>query len=595
MSTNLSQYALDPAREELGLKVHAALESMLPEGAKLSLDARTVGQLFEKPPETAMGDFALPCFRFAKDLRLKPQDVAAQLATKLAAGGWLARTQVVGAFLNIFVDQTHMAQAVLPDILSGKAFKRLAMTPANISQRVMIEYSQPNTLKEFHVGHARNVCLGNALVRLFRYCGYKVTAANYFGDDGTHISAVLWYLRENNLEAPAEGRDEWFGQMYTKARQTLDQADETEKARIQAEMSKIHRAVERREGDVYKLWEETREQSLETFHDIYKWLNVHFDTLFYESEMTDEAQAIVNEYLTKGLFELDKGAVGVDLKSHKLGYCILRKSDGNTLYATKDLALARRKFETFGIDRNIYVVADEQNHHFRQVFKVLELMGFEQAKLCHHLSYGMVMLPEGKMSSRAGTAVTFSQLRREMLEHLGRILAKYENEWSSAEIKEAAHKLCDGAIKYGMVSTDPVKEIVFNLEDWLSFEGHSGPYLMYSYTRTKSILRKAKEAGAGGSAHHVDQLTSASEHDLLRHLYDFNDVVAVSCESYRPSHLASHLFHMCKAFNRFYADTPVLKAETEALRSARLALIEAFAMTLKEGLSLIGITPPERM
>ena len=595
MSTNLSQYALDPAREELGLKVHAALESMLPEGAKLSLDARTVGQLFEKPPETAMGDFALPCFRFAKDLRLKPQDVAAQLATKLAAGGWLARTQVVGAFLNIFVDQTHMAQAVLPNILSEKAFKRLAMTPANISQRVMIEYSQPNTLKEFHVGHARNVCLGNALVRLFRYCGYKVTAANYFGDDGTHISAVLWYLRENNLEAPAEGRDEWFGQMYAKARQTLDQADETEKARIQAEMSKIHRAVERREGDVYKLWEETREQSLETFHDIYNWLNVHFDTLFYESEMTDEAQAIVNEYLTKGLFELDKGAVGVDLKPHKLGYCILRKSDGNTLYATKDLALARRKFEAFGIDRNIYVVADEQNHHFRQVFKVLELMGFEKAKLCHHLSYGMVMLPEGKMSSRAGTAVTFSQLRREMLEHLGRILAKYENEWSAEEIKEAAHKLCDGAIKYGMVSTDPVKEIVFNLEDWLSFEGHSGPYLMYSYTRTKSILRKAKEAGADGSSHDVDQLTSASEHDLLRHLYDFNDVVAVSCESYRPSHLASHLFHMCKAFNRFYADTPVLKAETEALRSARLALIEAFALTLKEGLSLIGITPPERM
>jgi arginyl-tRNA synthetase len=593
--TSTGHYQLDPCRADLGAKIHAALCTLIPEGGRPSLSAEDIGRLLELPPDTKMGDYALPCFRFAKDTRRKPNEVAEALAAALKPAGWLAGSQTVGAFLNIVTNKETMARTVIPEALSGQWFRIPQANARNNACRVMIEYSQPNTHKEFHVGHGRNVCLGNALVRLFRYCGYQVVAANYFGDDGTHIARILRYMKAHNLTPPATGRGEWLGQIYVRAGQEFATASDDEKKKITAEITAVHRDIETKNGDTYQLWQTTRQWSLDDFHDIYKWLDVHFDVLFYESDVTEEAQEIVEQYLKSGVFVLDQGAVGVDLKPYKLGFCILRKSDGNTLYATKDLALARRKFEDHKVDRSIYVVGDEQNHHFRQVFKVLELMGFEQAKQCYHLSYGMVVLPEGKMSSRDGTSVTFNSLKNLMLDHLGGILKKYEQEWSTEELAETAHRLCDGAIKYGMVSTDPAKEIVFNLEDWLSFEGNSGPYLMYSYTRTKSILRKAGEQGFTASSDHPDLLREASEHELMRYIYDINNVVTAACENYKPSSVAAHLFYMCKSFNRFYADVSVLKAESAELRSARLALIQAFALTLETGLSLLGIIAPERM
>ena len=595
MAISLNHYPLDPCRADLGERLHAALKALVPDSGNLELTPTAIGHLLEQPPERELGDYALPCFRFAKDTKRKPQEIAATIATMLPPGGWLARTVAVGAFLNIFIDHQTLAAKVLPEVASGEAFKQLKNLPAHRHEKVMIEFSQPNTHKEFHVGHGRNVCLGNSLVHLYRYCGYEVVSANYFGDDGTHIATVLSYLDRLKPIPPKSHKGEWLGQMYVAAKRELEDADAETKTKLLADISRIHRQIETKAGDIYQTWQKTRQWSLDDFAAIYDWLSVHFDVLFYESEVSEDAQTIVDQYLTKGVFKVDQGAVGVDLKPYKLGFCILRKSDGNTLYATKDLALAKRKFEDFSITRSIYVVADEQNHHFRQVFKVLELMGFPEAKQCFHLSYGMVVLPEGKMSSRDGTAVSFNSLRQMMLDHLNAILAKYSGEWTADEIAATAHQLCDGAIKYGMVSTDPVKEIVFNLEDWLSFEGNSGPYLMYSFTRTRSILRKAEEQGLAPSLLYVTELKAASEHELLRFILDFNRVVAIACENCKPSILAMHLFYMCKAFNRFYVDVPVLKAETRELASARLAVTSAFGETLKQGLLLLGITPPQRM
>lgn len=598
-STPAAQSAslLDPCRLDLGRRIHAALTSLLPPGQEPSLSPQGIGLLLEEPPEKSMGDYALPCFRFAKELKLKPQDIATTLAATLNGkpDGWLSSAKVASAFLNVVTDKRLLATTVVPQVLSGAAFKAPALADGGHRARVMIEYSQPNTHKEFHVGHGRNVCLGNSLVRLYRYCGYDVVGANYFGDDGTHIATVLSHLMRKELQAPADDRSEWLGKLYVAAKTELSDATPEAKQQIIDAISAVHKQIETKQGDVYQMWLETRQWSLDDFAKIYAWLDVHFDVLFYESEVSDAAQKIVQEYVDKGVFKLDQGAIGVDLKDYKLGFCILRKSDGNSLYATKDLALARKKFEDFRIDRSIYVVADEQNHHFRQVFKVLELMGFAQAKQCYHLSYGMVVLPEGKMSSRDGTAVSFNDLRKLMLGRLNEILAKYAGQWSEAEIATTAHQLCDGAIKYGMVSTDPAKEIVFNLDDWLSFEGQSGPYLMYSYARTRSILRKAAEQGFLPDPEHASVLGEASEHELLRSLFDFNRVVAIACESCKPSVLASHLYDMCKSFNRFYGDVPVLKAEQAEQRSARLALTAAFSLTLKQGLALLGMQPPERM
>ena len=549
-----------------------------------------------------MGDFALPCFRFAKALKLPPPKIAATIADALAkdSSGWVAKTATINAFCNIYVSKNRMAASVIPAVLSGDAFND-PIAAKNSQARVMVEYSQPNTHKEFHVGHLRNVCLGSALVKMFRYCGYHVTAANYFGDEGAHIAKCLWMMKKlGKKPLPTDEKGAWLGEIYVAATKKLDELKDDELAAAEKEISAVLAGIESKKGDWFDLWKETRQWSLDAFKSVYNWVGAEFDRDFFESEVSEESQTIVDEYLKKGVFKEDQGAVGADLSDHKLGFMLARKRDGNTLYATKDLALARRKFDEFKIDRNIYVVASEQNHHFRQVFKTLELMGFPQANKCFHLSYGMVVLPDGKMSSRAGNTVPFMTLKDSILAELHLILDKYKGDWSIDEINETAKRLCVGALKYGMLQADPTREIVFDIKDWLSFEGNTGPYLMYSYARTMSIIRKAAESGhkpwtADEAAKSSFNLTAPSEHELLRAIYDFNTVAQDATEQCRPSHLTTHLYQMCKSFNRFYSDVPILKADNEETIRMRLSLILAFALTLKQGLALVGITPPERM
>jgi arginyl-tRNA synthetase len=311
--------------------------------------------------------------------------------------------------------------------------------------------------------------------------------------------------------------------------------------------------------------------------------------------VSEASQEIVEEYLKKGLFYEDQGAIGFDMQDKKLGFFIARKKDGTTLYATKDLALAKVKFNDWNIDRSIYVVGSEQNFHFKQVFYALEKMGFKNADKCYHLSYGMVVRPEGKMSSRAGNSFTFLQLINLVKEEIATYLDKYKGEWDQARLDDTSDKLAVGAIKYGMLFADPNKEIVFDPKEWVSFEGNSGPYLMYSYARTMSIINKAKSENIFADTNHLNLLTHESERDLMRFIYEFNSTMIYACENYKPSSVATHLFFMCKAYNRFYTEVSVMKAETPELRGARLALLEAFSKTLFQGLNLLGITPPEKM
>ena len=333
---------------------------------------------------------------------------------------------------------------------------------------------------------------------------------------------------------------------------------------------------------------------MQDFDSIYEWLNVHFDHVFYESEVSDESQSIVDEYIEKGLFTESEGAIGMSLEEQKLGYFMARKSDGTSLYITKDLALAKRKFNEFNIDRSIYVVGSEQNFHFKQLFEALKLMGFKQANKCYHLSYAHVTLKEGKISSRKGNAFTFKQLVDMVSKELDRILERYKGVWDQDEIDSTARLLAVGAIKYGMLGSDPQKEIVFDPKAWVSFEGNSGPYLMYSYARTCSILRKCEDQGYTYNYQSLHLLDHKLEHEMLRGLYEFNRVCKATCEQYKPSTLANHLFALCKSFNRFYAECPVLNAP-EGEREARISLIKSFTEVLHKGLHLLGITPPSRM
>lgn len=597
---SLSQFSYDPAKCSLALSLY---ESLLKIEAQLPAEISVLDffKTLEQPPEKTLGDYALPCFRFAKAIKKNPNEVASLLKQYLEEQNnpWVESIVLKGAFLNIFTNQKEVAKSLVPTLVNGSAFKLLKSNPEHNKTKVMIEFSQPNTHKEFHVGHGRNVCLGDSICRLFTYNGYQVIGANYIGDEGAHIAKCLWgvdyYTGDDKLES-ALNKAEWLGQRYVEANSKLKEAlDDATKNQYNKEISEILKSIENKSGLYYETWKTTRQYCLDDFNKIYKWLDVKFDHFFYESEVSEDSQLIVEEYIKKGLFIEDNGAIGFDMSDKKLGFFMARKSDGTTLYITKDLALAKVKFQDFDIDRSIYVVGSEQNFHFKQLFYALEKMGFPQASKCYHLSYGMVVRPDGKMSSRAGNSFTFIQLINLVMEEINTYLEKYSTEWSKEQKEDTAHKLAVGAIKYGMLQADPNKEIVFDPKEWVSFEGNSGPYLMYSYARTQSILRKAEVEGIKSSLDKIELLSHESERDLMRHLYDFNQITINACENYRPSTLANHLFFTCKAYNRFYTEVSVMKAETEDLRSARLSLLKAFADTLKMGLYLLGITPPEKM
>ncbi len=599
----LNEFSYDVARLELMELIYSSIlenftmpTELNPEQLKLEI-FRTL----EQPPEQKLGDYAFPCFKLAKALKSNPNELALKIKSTIESKSsqWISHLELKGAFLNTFINQQTLAKNFIPTILSGDNFSAISENSPKKSIRTMIEFSQPNTHKEFHVGHGRNVCLGDSLCRLYSYAGYQVVPVNYIGDEGTHIAKCLWgiknYKGSDPLTETTPNKAEWLGQRYVEANNALKDASEEDKQKIQAEISLILKTLESKTGAEYELWKKTRQYCLDDFNSIYSWLDVHFDHFFYESEVSEASQEIVEEYIKKGLFIEDKGAIGFDMSDKKLGFFMARKSDGTTLYITKDLALAKVKFNQFNIQKSIYVVGSEQNFHFKQLFYALEKMGFEAAKDCYHLSYGMVVRPEGKMSSRAGNSFTFLQLIKIVQDEIQTYLDKYKNEWSEERILDTAHKLAVGAIKYGMLIADPNKEIVFDPKEWVSFEGNSGPYLMYSYARTQSILTKCQEQSYFSSTEHLNTLTHESERELLRALYDFNKTALYAAENYKPSTLAHHLFGMCKSFNRFYVEVSVLKAENDQVRSARIALIESFALTLKTGLHLLGITPPDKM
>jgi arginyl-tRNA synthetase len=562
-------------------------------------------ELIEQPPHPKLGDYAFPCFMLAKALRKGPpliaQDLAADIQPRLAGHRLLRGVEASGPYVNFRADPAAMARATIPAILDGGYFEANragAAGAARARRRVMIEYSQPNTHKAFHVGHMRNVALGDALVRIFEYNGHPVIAANYIGDVGTHIARCLWYYqRHRTEEPPAEGRGEWLGKLYTEATRLIEEAPEPQRRRYEQEVSAVLQQLEAKQGEWYRLWRETRQWSLEAFDEIYRWLGARFDRVFYESDM-EAGREMVEDGLKRGVFVRSQGAVGIDLEPYKLGFFLVLKADGTTLYSTKDLALARIKFEQFHIDESIYVVGAEQTLHFQQVFKTLELLGYPQARQCHHLAYGLVMLPEGKMSSRAGNIIPFSRLRREMNEYIDRhYLSAHRGDWSEAEIAETARRIAVAAIRYGMVKQDPAKAIIFNTEDWLQTEGDTGTYLCYAYTRIQSMLREVRERLGRGPDPRADftLLTQEPEKRLIRELHDFNHAVEQAEATLRPNHVANALFTLCKEFSRAYVTSPVLRAESPEAGEARLALFAATGKLLEHGLGLIGIVPPSRM
>ena len=553
---------------------------------KIGLNIEKIESLLEIPPDLEMGDFAFPCFTLSKKLKKSPINIAEEILQKVKPTKTIIKIEAKGPYLNFFINKTDFNSKIIESVL--KQLDRYG-TGKKKKEKIMIEYSQPNTHKAFHVGHLRNVCIGDSLVKIYKHQGHQVIAANYIGDVGAHIAKCLWcYQKFHKGEIPKENKGEWLGELYSEAVAKLEKNPD-----YKEEISTVLKKLEsKKSNDIIKLWEKTKKWSMNDFHVIYDWIGNKFDVWFFESDVEKEGKKIVSEFRKKGLFVESEGALIVDLKKHNLDVFLVLKSDGTSLYSTKDLALAAKKFREFKIDKSLYVVGNEQRMYFQQLFKTLELMGFKKAKKCKHISYELVMLPYGKMSSRAGNVILFSQLRENVMEKLQKEVKIRHKDWSTKKIDEVARKIGLGALKFGMLSQDNNRIITFKLDDWLSFEGETGPYIQYACARISSIFRKAN-----GFIGEIDYslLQSNEEHLLIRKMADFEDVIRKSAENYKPSLVANYLIELSQTFNEYYHKTQILKTESTALRGTRLALILAVKQVLKNGLELLGINSLEEM
>jgi arginyl-tRNA synthetase len=537
----------------------------------------------------------------------RAQEIAAAVAKKIGTPASFERVEATRGYLNLYFSKAEYCQTVIQTILAqGAEFGRGAAK----GERVMVEYAQPNTHHSFHIGHYRNAILGEVLARLVEFAGFDTIRASYPGDIGLGVITVVWaYQKFYQGQEPADihQRGQWLLKIYTEATRLLEpKENETpeEKNRregYEAERREMYRLWDAGDAQVRELWRRTREWSLVELHDILRMLDIKIDVWFFESEVDEPAKEIVEELIRLKIAddERPEGPVIVrideklGLKKEKYRTNIILRSDGTTLYLTKDLALAKEKFEKYHVDRSIYVIDVRQSLHMQQTYKILELWGFKQAEKCFHLGYGFVSLPEGAMSARRGRVVLFKDVADEAVRRVLVEIAQKNPDLPQAQRAEVALQIGLGALCYAMLSVDNNKDIVFDLDTALSFDGHTGPYIQNAHVRANSILKKA--GGTIPQTASFDFALTNHEIKLVDLISRFPNTVQQATSEYRPLVMANYAYDLAEAFHSFYHAVPVLQAETQPMRQARLQLVAAARQTLANALRLLAITPPDVM
>ena len=454
----------------------------------------------------------------------------------------------------------------------------------------MIEYSQPNTHKEFHVGHLRNVCIGSALINIYKNCNFKVIAANYPADSGAHVAKTLWYLQNytNQSDIPAlpEDRGEFLGQTYARS-----VAELTEHPEFKPQVQDIMLKLEAGDKQLTKLWQETRQWSLDQFKKIYQDLGVDFDVWFYESVEEKEGKKMLAQLLKHNFIKKSEGAIIADLEKYNLGILVLLRQDGTVLYGLKDLALAMKKFKKYKIKKSLYLVDIRQSQYFQQIFKILELLGFKKEMV--YVPYEFVQLKSGIISSRTGNIVTYDEVRETAL---NKVLAETKvrhSDWSEKKVNEVSMKIVLAALKFGMLKSGNDKVITFDINESLDLNGFTGPYLQYTLARLNSIFRKLSKVNTKIRIDYRN-LAAPIEIQLIKDLAAYPDKIAESLQLNDPSVLAQYLFKLSQDFNAFYHELPVLKAHLD-VQAARLGLLQAIKQNLENGMGLLGLEILEEM
>jgi arginyl-tRNA synthetase len=558
------------------------------------------------------GSYTFVVFPFLKQSQLSPEATATQLGNYLKTEVTAVKDyNVVKGFLNLVIAQEEWI-TLFKQVYTSPSFGQL---PSN-GQKVMVEYSSPNTNKPLHLGHLRNNFLGYSVAELLKASGYEVVKANLVNDRGIHIcKSMVAYQHFGNGETPASSGlkgDHLAGKYYVlfdslyKAQQKellaagQSEDDAKKNAPLLLEAQEMLRQWEDQEPDIIALWNKMNGWVYAGFNRTYQMMGVDFDVTYYESNTYLLGKDIVEEGLGKGVFfKKENGSVWVDLTDEGLDEKLVLRGDGTSVYITQDMGTADLKYQDHKINKSVYVVGNEQDYHFDVLFKIMRKLGRSYGPGLYHLSYGMVDLPTGKMKSREGTVVDADELMEEMVAtaaHHTKELGKIEG-FTEAQAIELYEMLGMGALKYFLLKVDPKKRMLFNPQESIEFQGNTGPFIQYSHARIVAILRKAEQIGVDLSAESFANLSELAETEstLIQLLNDFERKIKLAAEEYSPAILAQYLFDLAKEYNRFYAEVPIFHEKDQQLQAFRVALSLQTAKTIKRGMSLLGIQVPERM
>ncbi|MCK5321571.1 arginine--tRNA ligase [Candidatus Pacearchaeota archaeon] len=541
-----------------------------------NLKPKEIENLIELPPSDKLGDYAIPCFILSEKLKKSPLIIAEDLAKKLRKNlpKEISNVDFKGPYVNFFMDKKILAEDVLTKV------KKKDFGKNNLGKKkvICIDMSSPNIAKPFGIGHLRSTIIGNSIGEICKANGYKVIKINYLGDWGTQFGKIiLGFKKWGNEKKLMKNPVAHLYELYVKAN------DKKFDAASRDEFKKL----ENGDTENLKLWKRFRELSLKKFEEIYNLLEVKFDVISSESIHNKKLDSIISELKKKKLTKKDDGAMIVDLKNEGLGIALIQKSDGTSLYATRDLAAVKNRKEKYKFDRMIYEVGQEQKLHFRQVFRILEKMGHAWSKDCVHVAHGLYLDSDGKkFATRKGKTIFMEEILNEVIEKAKKNLSERED-LSKKELVKRAKKIALAAIYYGDLKNSRENNMIFDVDKFLSFEGDTGPYLLYSYARASSIIRKVKSKK---TVKIVD--LKNTEIKLLKKVNSFEEVITNAYKQLAPNLIANYSFELSQIFNEFYHDCPVLGSIEEGFR---LKLVDAFRTTLKKSLDLLGIDVLEEM
>ena len=553
----------------------------------INIDEQELTSYIEKPKDTKNGDYAFPCFRLAKELRKAPPVIANEIKEKIELTDEIEKVEVAGGYLNFFINKSELAVEVLKEISNAEQYEKSELGK---EKNIVIDYSAPNIAKQFHIGHLRSTVIGGALYNIYKYLGYNVTGVNHLGDYGTQFGKLIegykMWGKEYDIEKDPINE---LTKIYIRINEACKN-DEQILENCRNNFKKLE------DGDPYcvEIWKKFRELSLQEFQKVYDLLGSKFDSWNGESFYSDKMPEVIDILEKTGKLVESQGAKIIDLEDKGINTpCIIEKSNGSTTYATRDLAAILYRARTYDFDKALYVTSYEQVLHFKQVFEVAKLLGLDEKYTngLEHVSFGMVLLPEGKMSTREGNIIKLEELLNEAISRAKEIIEQKNPDLENKE--EVAKKVGIGAVIFNDMSASRIKDEVFDWNTILNFQGETGPYVQYTYVRTKSVLEKA---GYLPKIEDIKTNNLSDEYSLaiLKLIYNFEDVLIQVTDKNEPSILARYLIDLAKAYSSFYNENKII-VEDKEVQDARVYLTYAVSQVLKQGANLLGIQMPEKM